>query len=185
MKRNFLSLVCFSGLLLSASVSQAIYIDPYVGLYASGSGDSTALGSTTEFDLKGKSAFGLRLGWSFAGLAVGVDYQKGSVEQDTAGTKVDNATTLMGAFVDYDFPVIPIRVYGAYILNATLDPENSTSNVEGTGMKVGAGFTGLPFVSINLDYTTLVLDKMSPASAVAFETNSKLMMLSVSVPLNL
>ncbi len=182
MKRNFLALTCFLGFALSSSISQAVYIEPYLGMIVSGT--MKTVGSTTESDLKG-NGMGLKLGWNFAGLAVGVDYSMGSMEEDASGVTTDSKFTNLGAFADFDFPVVPIHIYGAYILKSTIDPDNSTTNVLGKGMKLGAGFTGLPFVAINLDYSTLKYDETDPASAGSFEINANVVMLSVSLPLNL
>ncbi|MDZ4662222.1 MAG: hypothetical protein SGJ18_11455 [Pseudomonadota bacterium] len=192
MKRNFLVLLSFSGILLAASVSQAVYIDPYFGFLVAStvSTEVPSTPSTSEGDISG-SGIGLRLGWSFVGLAVGVDYQMTSTtEKQTAGSAVGQETkskvTNLGIFADYELPILPLRVYGAYILDSTIDPETAGSaDTKGSGIKIGAGFTGLPFVAINLDYSTLKYDESSPASAVAFESNAKIVMLSVSLPLNL
>lgn len=184
MKKNILAILSIFGLMMTSSVSQALYIEPYVGAIVSGSGDLTALGSTTEFDVSG-NGMGLKLGWSLAGLAFGVDYQSTSAKTEVTGaTAQDVKVTNIGAFVDFDPPVIPFHVYGTYIMKSTADDDTST-DANGSGLKVGVGFTGLPFVAINLDYTTLKYDESTPAAAAPFEQNVKVMMASVSLPLNL
>jgi hypothetical protein len=63
----------------------------------------------------------------------------------------------MGLFVSYEFPIL-LRVYATYILSSKADT-GQPADIEGSGMKLGVGWTGLPFVVINLEMTNRTFDE--------------------------
>jgi hypothetical protein len=103
-------------------------------------------------------SLGGRLGYQKLGFQLGLDYLHSNLSVDDNDFKEDLKTNEFAAFAGFEFPIL-LRVYAGYIFSA-----NGTSNVkvagtnkslkldEGTGMKVGVGFTGLPFVDINFEY---------------------------------
>ena len=63
-----------------------------------------------------------------------------------------------------------------------------TSNYDGKGYKIGVGFTGLPFVSLNLEAIFREYDKervLTTPFTIDLEPKTASYMLSVSVPFNL
>ncbi|OQW52845.1 MAG: hypothetical protein A4S09_08350 [Proteobacteria bacterium SG_bin7] len=160
---------------LSASVSNAIYIEPYLGVY--GTGKSTSGG--TDTNLKATIGYGLRLGYSIPMIAFGVDYGMGNVDIETTPTTKSKSTDL-GIFGSFNIPVLPVRAYLTYILDAKLTPDGG-SDYKGKGTKIGVSFTGLPMVFINLDYYMIKYDTYGGASA---DLDVKMTALSVSLPLN-
>ncbi len=179
--KKLLAVFGFSALMLSASVSQAIYIEPYLGIYGVGTSKMT-LPSVKDSELTGSLGLGLRFGYSLMGIAFGVDYDTSTIDsKDTGGTTIKVKTNNLGVFASVDVPVLPVRAYATYVLDAKNTPDGSTSDFKGKGFKIGAGFTGLPFVVINLDYYMIKYDDVA---GVTSDLDSKMAVLSVSLPLN-
>ena len=133
-----LSLVCLLTAFISTSATAGFLIDPYLG---SGQSKTTAdLDSIEGTD--GFSATGARLGYSFLLLSAGVDYQMGSID----GDKV----TSTSVFVGVDMPIL-IRAWAEVFVSSDLENDTSYDLVFKDGTSIGIGFTGLPFVSLNVE----------------------------------
>lgn len=131
--------------MVASSAQAGFMIDPYIGI-----------GQTkTELDVAGDNEntssdtyFGSRVGYSFILVSAGIDYQitKG---EDSDGD--DANLNSLSAFVGVDLPIL-FRFWAEYFLSSSFDSD--TDGVDFTfkdGYSVGIGFTGLPFVSINLE----------------------------------
>lgn len=131
--------------------------------------------------------YGGRLGFQQLGFQLGLDYLKSSIHinDDAFDSNVDSSE--WAAFVGYEFPFF-FRIYAGYIFSATGEYKDETKNKvelsEGSGSKLGIGFTGLPLVAINLEYRSGKFDKFEVAGS---EGNTDVkynsILLSVSVPL--
>ena len=123
------------------------------------------------------AALGGRVGWSKLGLAFGLDLSGSHYMTPVIFASVEERfwTILPGAFVSYQFPIF-FRVYGSlipygFVLSATrngcsaallekplmeecsLIPQNIKNEKPVIrSLKLGVGWTGLPFLSINLEY---------------------------------
>jgi len=91
-----------------------------------------------------------------------------------------------GGFIGYEFPVL-FRVYAGYIFSGTgttkADDGTKIEFNEGTGSKVGVGFTGLPFVDINLEYRQMKYPEMTLGSTdTDTDTTYSTIMLGLSLP---
>ncbi len=186
-----------------------IWIEPYIG-YKFGSYDATlknyvgaaaiANGDYTV-DMTGY-AVGGKLGYAVPFLAIGLEYQMGQLnkkinKKPAASTLVDNDrydTTVLGAFVT--FTAIPlINVWAGYQFSIKWKDTNGPDKgdtISGSGYGVGAGFTGLPFLSINLDYKAYTMNKeKSGGTTTNLPSNNKNeyegeeIMLSISLPFNI
>jgi hypothetical protein len=77
-------------------------------------------------------------------------------------------------------------VYAGYIFSATGEADYVNQKVdfiEGTGTKFGIGFTGLPFVDINLEYRSVTYGDCEVSGAkLGQEQNYDAYMLSFSLP---
>jgi hypothetical protein len=126
---------------------------------------------------------GLRLGWGMLGFAVGLDYGTAATtgEFPAPAGDIDVDVTDMGLFVSYEFPIL-VRAYATYVFDAEAEVENS-STLSGTGTKIGVGFTGLPFVAINVEMFTHSYDEEDPAAA-STDTTFDGTMVSLSLPLS-
>lgn len=160
-------------LLMSVSAFAGGYFEPYIG-YENGKIKSSSL----DKDINGVTLGG-KLGFSNLGLALGVDYMKGNL-QIQSSPKVDFDTADLGGFVQYTFPVL-LKVSGSYFLSSKAEFEDGTK-IKGDGYKLGIGFTGLPFISINFDMITINYDKYDSGSGNP-NVDRKTYMLGVSLPL--
>ena len=176
MKKNFLVLLFFT-FVMQAKAS--ILIEPYVGYALNGNVES---GSTDE-DYSG-TTIGGRLGWQQLGLFAGVDYRLSNYDVDGDELKESQ----YGVMVGYDFPIL-VRVWGEYILGGEgdLDYGSGSSTLNNpSGTILGVGFTGLPFVSLNLEMANYTYEDLDNGGAnYDEETDQQHILLSVSLPLNL
>ena len=129
-----LSLLCLLTAFISTSATAGFLIDPYIG---TGQYKSTAdLPSLEESETI--TASGARVGYSFLLFSAGVDYQMASVDgSDTTNTSI---------FVGVDMPIL-VRAWAEVFISS--DVEGDAEFKDGTS--IGLGFTGLPFVSLNVE----------------------------------
>jgi hypothetical protein len=186
--------------LITSNLFAGVLIEPYLG-YRTGSTEQTIDGTKYEKDLSGH-VIGARLGYGFMGLSFGLQYEIGAVEYEqtkpTSAPGTDYDTTALGAFIGFGVPLF--RVWGTYFFSA--DSEVSKNNpaeedvkgdeANGKGFALGAGFTGLPFLALNLEYRMITIDEVSSSGttyALPIQGNSEVdvkeIIFSVSVPLDL
>ena len=154
------------------SVSQAgILLEPYLG-YEMGKTDPG------DGELNG-TVLGARIAWTAPLIFwLGADIATSVSEEAKRSLGTDDAKrTVVGAVVGVDFPIL-VRAWLSYgFLN---DLKVDSAKLEGTQTKVGVGFTGLPFVSLNLEYIKDAWDKSEGQS---IDSKNEAYMLSVSLPL--
>ncbi len=98
------------------------------------------------------AAYGGRLGYQQLGFQLGLDYLNSTI----SGGDFDDDMKIneWAGFIGYEFPIL-FRVYAGYIFSGTgktkINGDSSTLKKE-SGTKLGVGFTGLPFIDINLEY---------------------------------
>ncbi len=181
--RNTLSAL-FAVLILSISSANAgVLIEPVIGYnlkfdFKDDSGTEKGMGTS----------FGGRLGYQNLGLQLGLDYLKSSIKMDDDAYEENVSMGEWAAFVGYEFPVL-LRVYAGYIFSATAETESGGSKVEfseGSGSKLGVGFTGLPFVVVNFEYRTGNFEEGKSGGLTGdADLDYKAYMLSLSLPINL
>ena len=190
MKHIILSLLAFTFVSFAQTQVQAgILIEPYIGYEMGKITAEATVGGTPvpvgDADYDGYN-LGARLGFSTLGFSFGADYMLSTGEDED---KDESSMNHLGAFVGFDFPVL-FRVYAVYMFsvkNTQKDTANNTeTDLEGSGYKLGVGFTGLPFVSINLEAIVREFDEESGTVlgqpyTLSLKTAST--MLSVSIPL--
>ena len=181
MKFKSLLLIMFTCFSLTASAG--LLVEPYAGFgslstaadFVSGSNSSVSDESSTA------SVIGGKLGYSFILLSAGLDYQIMMGDLDGDSATISNTSL----FVGVDLPIL-FRFWGKYIINSEFDYDVS-SNLDISfkdGYALGLGFTGLPFVSLNLEYSLMNYE-------MEFGNNAKAdylvgaTVLSVSLPLDL
>ena len=135
----------------------ALLVEPVVGYN---------LGSKIEIE-DGKNysggsgpSFGGRLGYQKLGFQIGLDYLNSNINPDHDDFDSNVKMNEWAAFVGFEFPVL-LRAYAGYIFSATgqstkYDDSTGGGNKKielsgGSGVKVGVGFTILPFVDINFE----------------------------------
>lgn len=172
---------------MTSNANAGFLIEPFIDYAVSGKAKSGS-----DSDDVSSTLFGARLGLTTLGFMYGLEYNTGNytVEDDTGDS--DGKVTNMGAFVGYEFPVM-FRVWATYYFDstATPDPEgNSDFDMKGSGMRFGIGYTGLPYLSINLQYMTTTYDEVE-GTVLGFPVNTSLtdelkmetVLLGISVPL--
>jgi hypothetical protein len=192
------------------SVAQAgVHIEPYLGYMLHSSEQktttTTALDTTTEYSAS-SPLLGARLGYGMLGFSFGVDYSMSTgafeLEQDSPATTTPSdkyKSTNLGLYAGFTFPIM-LRVWATYFINNKLELDkvggtaaNSDSmELTGNGLAVGVGWTGLPFLALNLEYRMLTFDeiKRRDGTVVALpsttfgELEAKEIVLSVSLPLD-
>lgn len=181
---------------LTTTASAGILFEPFVGYNLNGSVENPT-DNEDNYDLGGLG-YGARLGYNFVGLMVGGAYEANSLSGDgaiasTANQEATYASSNMGAFIGYQFPVM-FRVWATYYLSSTLDWEdvstgaltvNVNAELKGSGYGLGIGYTLLPMVSLNLEYKTFSYDEVTQSGtteALTNEWDSNMMFFSVSVP---
>ena len=186
--------------LFTATTAKAgILIEPYAG-YATGSSETkigAGLGGTTyKHDTSGLG-FGARLGYTLPLVWFALDYSMAngakSKAKSTGATDADVDSTTLAAVVGVKVPFF--RAWAGYspMHSANVKGNGVETKFDGTLLKVGAGFTGLPFVSINLEYRMMEFKKYSQSGTSADLSSSGLyesakgsdFLLSVSVPFDI
>ena len=112
--------------IFSSTANALIYVEPLAGL-------SRVSYDTGSLDSENNFVVGGRLGFSALLFTLGGEY-----------TNVDS-TGRTAIFAAFKAPVIPLRAFGRYFTDTGITGDSS-------GYGLGVGFTGLPFLSINLDY---------------------------------
>lgn len=202
--KNFLLLFFLSIFVFSGTTRAGVLIEPYLGYSLNGDGDMNITGNSFESSYSSPTIGG-RLGYSILGLMFGLDYSTQSFDLENKLASINTTfedsvkKSQLGVFVGYDLPVL-LRVWGTYFISGDLsgqDP-NSSSNfidnryefTDGSGYALGAGFTGLPFVSVNLEYRTMEYDTFEfdgidvTSSSMREKLNLSEILLSVSLPLD-
>lgn len=160
-----------------SSVSHAgILIEPYLG-YEMG----TTKNPSGKFE---GSQLGLRLAYSaplfFWG---GLDYTTGTgTSKPEGGVNEDGKRSTLYGVVGVDFPIL-VRAWIAQSISNEMKFD-TTGKTKGKATKLGVGFTGLPFVSLNLEYLMEKMDEGDSGTIdPAVENNAYV--LSLSLPLDL
>ncbi len=183
------SLLLLISLFIFSNTAQAgVLVEPYLG-FGIGSGDR----GNIDYDYT-TPQFGARLGYSFLGLMGGIDYSLATsfdIDAENTTTGVNSSTSYkknqFGIFVGYELPIL-LRAWGTYYVNASLEDDIAPiSDYSGSGYALGVGFTGLPFVSLNLEYRSFSYDEVETSGSTStlspsFDLNE--ILLSVSLPLD-
>lgn len=192
MKKLLSSVAIF--LTVSMSANALIHVEPYLG-YKLGSGEDS-VAPITEYDFK-TTTLGARLGVTTLGFMGGIDYSLASGDwESTTGsttTKVDSSQKMFGLFAGYEFPIL-LRAWATYFMDVKQEVKSGANNgdeYKGNGIGLGVGYTGLPFVSLNLEYRSYSYDERDNAdgSKTTLSGSSAIdnteYILSVSLPLDL
>jgi len=198
--------------------SAGILVEPYLGYLITGSdtveetaGVLSGLPFTTKSTLEntGKAPIlGARLGMSFLGLQVALDYSMASYTQDTdevrtldvplasafnsvtkSTTKADIDMTNLAIFIGFQAPLL-VRGWVTYSVGGAFEVTSGDfkgREYTGPTIGLGVGFTGLPFIHINLEYKMTTFDEYELNGKTVKltgdkEVKGKSIILSVSAP---
>ena len=172
-------LVLFAGSIAKAD----LLLEPYLG-YEMGKGDAKS-GNDLETQF---TNMGARIGYStplMLWFALDVNLgMSGKLKPDSGSSSAAKRTTY-GVVAGLDFPIL-LRGWVGYGFTNEINDTDNSAKYKGTNTKVGVGFTGLPFVSLNVEY---IKDDFKDYEISGNTTNANLdhssYMLSVSLPLEL
>lgn len=188
-------LLLAGALLFSLTANAGFLIEPYVG-YSVSSGED-GMSPPTKWE-QTAPFFGARLGYQNLGFMGGLDFTHGMEAEieETSGattTKTDVDQNTFGAFFGYNFPIM-LRVWGAYYFSTVLGVQSGSglgNDIKGSGYGLGVGYTGLPFVALNLEYRRMTFDEVETLIGQTVKLTSEeeqdfnQIMLSVSMPFDL
>ena len=146
-------------LFLTLPANANFFVEPYAGMGKSISDDIQDL--DTSFDSFSFSP-GLRVGtMKLLGLISAggdISYQDSTAEED-GGRELSLTRMDYGLFVGANLPIL-FRGFAKYIFSSSLDiGDNKVIGASGYGL--GVGYTGLPFLVLNLEYKNLTWSKVS------------------------
>lgn len=151
--------VLFFAIFLSVKSEASLLIEPHL--------DYNLAGGTTRNAVIYKysgAQYGARLGVQYFGLMGGLAYNLSNytLKETPVVANSDIKQTELGFFVGYSAPVL-LRAWLGYY---TSSKQTFTNNDYRSGhtTEFGVGFTGFPFISINLMYRMLSLDNSYLAS---------------------
>ncbi|NQZ01359.1 MAG: outer membrane beta-barrel protein [Bdellovibrionales bacterium] len=150
----------------SQAAFAGFHVEPFLGYSISGNFEqSSDLGdSDGDYVSKGPQ-LGARIGYGMLGFFGALDYEMSPMTADD-DDEVGIDQTLMGLAVGYEFPIL-LRAYATYVFSAEGTSDSSIDAVyKGSGLKLGVGYTGLPFVAINFEVTQLTYDSVESDSSV-------------------
>lgn len=186
--KNLILLFVLIAFVFSSKAQAGFLLEPYAGMHLNSTfkDNSSTTCTTCNGSISGV-ALGGRAGFQNLGFMFGVSGKRVSydVEDSTEGKL---ATTTIGVFAGYDFPIL-IRVWGEYILSGTGAYDDSTNNQKlnvASGTTLGIGYKIFPFISLNLEVGSLHFDEATydgGSSSVDVDYNTY--MLGISVPLSL
>ncbi len=179
-------LVLLTALFLSPARA-ALLIEPVVGLNLGTKLDVDSGDDTDSYGSGGGIGYGGRLGYQQLGFQFGLDYLASSVDLGEDDVDKNLSMSEWGAFAGFEFPVL-VRVYAGYIFSATAETTIDDEKYEfsnGSGMKAGIGFTGIPFLDINLEYRRGTFDEAKVAGDEDEDVSAdyQSVLLSLSLPL--
>jgi hypothetical protein len=166
-----LSLVCLLSVFISTSASAGFLIDPYLG---TGQFKSTIDITGASEDTETITATGARIGYSFLLFSAGIDYQMASVDKDKV--------TSTSIFVGVDMPIL-VRAWAEYFVSSDYDRDDGQDVTFKDGASLGIGFTGLPFVSLNVELQNVNYEIETSGSK--FDVKTAATVFSISLPLDL
>jgi hypothetical protein len=192
-------LIAFAAITTAQTAYAGLLLEPYAG-YAMGSSETklgaSGGGGTYQYDNSGVG-LGARIGYTMPLLWLALDYSMAngvkSKAKTTGATDADIDSTTLAAVIGVKVPLIRAWVGYSPMNKATAKGNNIETKLEGSQLKVGAGFTGLPFVSINVEYRMTEFKKYEQggvsadmsSSAVYESSKGNDLFVSVSVPFDL
>lgn len=181
---NSLFLASMVFLLVPSAAKADLFIEPYLG-YEVGRVNMT---TTTDVGWSGNTsgvAIGARLGYSIPLLFAALDYAYASDSTSSmsgSGAPADGSATRSSLGLVAGVKIPMLRAYAGYGFSDkfTLKPSSGDLTLTGTSIKLGASFTGLPLINLNLEYVMATYTSFDPNSLKAGTNNT--LLASVSLP---
>ena len=153
-----LTLLLFFFLTLQANAK--LLLEPYVGLGKSISDQIQEPNANfNSFSINPGVRIGMTTMFTFISFGGDFSYQSSTLEEDPSERELDLKRVDYSAFAAFEFPVL-FRVFGKLIIASSLDM-GETRAIDPSGYGLGIGFTGMPFLSMNLEYRNLTWNKVN------------------------
>ncbi|MGZ3789500.1 MAG: hypothetical protein ACXVLQ_13310 [Bacteriovorax sp.] len=175
--------------LTSVTASASLLIEPHLGYNVYGNADYR----TALIKYNGPQ-YGARLGGQVLGFMAGLDYTHSTFTYKTttptfSGGEDEKKRDQIGVFVGYNLPLLFRAWFGYYFSDKVTQTKDGTyrSNGDwdkGHGTEIGVGFTGLPFLSLNLQYRMSTYDTKNTGTLNP-SADTKEIVLGVSAPFTL
>jgi hypothetical protein len=202
-RSNFIVIItALATTLIGASAKASILIEPYAG-YSSETLALELANNTgpVKFTMGGLD-YGARLGYAFPMVFIAADYNAATGMASTIGEKPASAAgytadpfdrTDIFAVVGVRIPMLQAYVGYGFSSSLTYKLQSGEQKFTGTSFKAGLGYTGLPFVAVNLEYLMTNYTKYNSANtdysvgdtangAAYSKASGSAVMLNVSVP---
>lgn len=202
-KKSTILMGLFVSCLSSAQAATNFIVEPYLGysflggVSVSNSGTTVQLGSYAGLQVGSRVAVGLDM--FFVGADVSYAPSLGYTAPAALSnlTFADSGTThfKLGAVAGVELPALPLRFWLGYnfmdqIADSSVSGGTTPSGARGSSLKLGAGYTVIPFVSINAEYImTNIASTFSGGTSTNLPSGTSAgmnsLLVSVSVPLDL
>jgi len=155
--------------LISTPALAKIHIEPYLGYgwtlinksqFSKKTDTIENIKTSYQYFKEGKKyktlSGGVRLGYRSLGLALGADM---SIADWSSNTSDHLQPMTLGVFASYNLPIL-FRVYGVLIPKAIMKSATLDCN-QSRGLKVGLSYLSIPFLSVNFEYQSLLINGVS------------------------
>jgi hypothetical protein len=156
--------------LFSNTVSAGLLVEPQLGYNLIGKVSDLSFTSTSPAQVYNLSSkynalqYGARLGYQLLGVMGGLSYNHSAYTSTRTFTCVSGCSSStdemkykrddLGIFAGYNAPIL-LRAWVAYSFSVKQTNTVTNSWDKGTATELGVGFTGFPFLSLNLIYKML------------------------------
>lgn len=171
-------IIMLSLIAIPMSSQAGILLEPYIGMNATVSEYNTTFGKAGE--AVAGTIMGFRAGLTFTMFFAAFDYHTGSNmdydTKDSSGNTVSLSGDLArtGLSLGANLPVLPFRFWLGYY-TGNVNTSNAATRAEfkdGSGTKLGVGFTGIPFIDINVEMFTGSFDDLNITGLATPTSNS-------------
>jgi len=165
-----------------SQANAGVLFEPYIG-YGFGSSEQ----GSSKSNANGPE-YGARIAFETLGFFVGAEYMAATMKtkNKTTNTAYNYNITNIGATAGFQFPIL-IRAYASYFFTSNAKVDTTIpATYSGNAMKLGVGFTGLPIVSINLEYIATTYTKaeaMGITQTISPKATGSMYAISISAPL--
>lgn len=173
---------------IPSKAKASLLIEPHIGYILAGNADYN--GADVSYN---GPEYGARLGGQWLGFMAGLDYAHSTFTAKLTSTlvngEIDKKRDNIGVFAGYNLPIL-LRGWVTYYFSSKTSNTQTNSLgtsgqfTKGSGTELGLGFTGLPFLSINLVYRMSTQDE-NQSGALTPEMETKEIMIGVSAPFTL
>ncbi len=193
MKKHLAAFAVLAITLLSKSTYAGVLIEPFLG-YNVGTLETKDTSDKTVSNVMSAPTYGLRLGYKVLLFWLAADYvaSNGNATPDDSSAKYDYSASTIGATVGVDL-ILGLRFYAGYGADTTLTQKKTTRDIvfKGTSTKGGIGFSPIPLLSLNLEYSINKFNRVDKVADAGFKdidtyyksVDNSMLMASVSIPL--